>query len=79
MQLPHPITSYTPLTLQEAKDVLDIAVRLNWRWLRAGKMSNETREKAARFFADALVDHLTLANMALFRGRSHSTPVKTDQ
>jgi hypothetical protein len=75
--LEYPPSQYQQLTVQEAKDALDIAVRLNWKWLRQGRMSNEAREQAARFFADALVDHLTLANMALFRGppmRGHSTP-----
>jgi hypothetical protein len=72
--LPNPPEFYTPLSGQEARDAFDISVRLNWRWLRQGKMSAVEREQAARQFANALVDHLALANMAVFKGPPSVTP-----
>jgi hypothetical protein len=66
--LKHPPEAYVPLTRQEARDALDIAVRLNWKLLRQVKVSAQERAISARQFADAIVDHLTLANMALFKG-----------
>ena len=70
MQLPHPLTSYTPLSEAEMEHALAIGTVLNRRWLPISRkgVDRQQREQAERVFAKELARHLTRSNFVLFRG-----------
>ena len=73
MGLRYPVETYTPLSEEEARYALNMAVRLHLHRLPQlkgkGKVVDvQKREMAARYFSDSLFDQLRLSNTVLFKG-----------